>query len=95
MEKEDPYRCGTIISSGIGGLKTIEAEHVKGQARGFDKISPYFIPMSIANIAAGEIAIATGFKGVCESIVTACASGSNAVGEAFHYIRDDYADVIC
>ena len=94
MEEEDPYRCGTIISSGIGGLKTIEAEHVKGQARGFDKISPYFIPMSIANIAAGEIAIASGFKGVCESIVTACASGSNAVGEAFHYIRDDYADVM-
>ncbi|SEG02249.1 3-oxoacyl-[acyl-carrier-protein] synthase II [Eubacterium ruminantium] len=94
IENEDPYRCGTIISSGIGGLKTLESEHVKGTERGFEKISPFFIPMSIANMAAGEMAIRTGFKGVCESIVTACASGSNAVGEAFHYIRDDYADVM-
>ena len=94
IENEDPYRCGTIISSGIGGLKTIENEYIKGQSRGFEKISPYFIPMSIANMAAGEIAIEAGFKGVCESIVTACASGSNAVGEAFHYIRDNYADVM-
>ena len=93
-EDEDAYRCGTIISSGIGGLKTLEAEFVKGETRGFEKISPFFIPMSIANMAAGEIAIEIGFKGVCESIVTACASGSNAVGEAFHYIRDDYADVM-
>ncbi|MCR5148102.1 MAG: beta-ketoacyl-ACP synthase II [Eubacterium sp.] len=94
IENEDPYRCGIIISSGIGGLKTLESEHVKGTERGFEKISPFFIPMSIANMAAGEMAIRTGFKGVCESIVTACASGSNAVGEAFHYIRDDYADVM-
>ena len=94
MENEDPYRCGTIISSGIGGLKTIENEYTKGQSRGFEKISPYFIPMSIANMAAGEIAIEAGFKGVCESIVTACASGSNAIGEAFHYVRDNYSDVM-
>lgn len=94
MSKEDPYRCGTIISSGIGGLKTIEAEHERGQKRGFEKISPFFIPMSIANMAAGQIAIETGFKGVCTCVVTACASGNNAIGEAFHYIRDGYTEVM-
>lgn len=94
MEAEDPYRCGTIISSGIGGLKTIENEHSRGLERGFEKISPFFIPMSISNMAAGQIAIETGFKGICTSIVTACASGSNAIGEAFHRIRDGYEDVM-
>ncbi|MBR1568528.1 MAG: beta-ketoacyl-[Lachnospiraceae bacterium] len=69
MTKEDPYRCGTIISSGIGGLKTTEAEHTRGENRGFEKISPFYIPMSIPNMAAGQIAIETGFKGVCTCIV--------------------------
>ncbi len=94
ITKEDPYRCGTIISSGIGGLQTIESEHERGQQRGFEKISPFFIPMSISNMAAGQIAIFTGFKGVCTSIVTACASSNNAIGEAFHYVRDGYTDVM-
>jgi 3-oxoacyl-[acyl-carrier-protein] synthase II len=94
MSKEDPYRCGTIVSSGIGGLKTIESEHERGQNRGFEKISPFFIPMSIANMAAGQIAIYTGFKGVCTCVVTACASGNNAVGESFRSIRDGYTDVM-
>ena len=94
MEKEDPLRCGTIVSAGIGGLKTIESEHERGMNRGFEKISPFFIPMSIANMAAGQIAIETGFKGVCTCVVTACASGNNAIGESFHYIRDGYTDVM-
>ncbi|MBR1507840.1 MAG: beta-ketoacyl-ACP synthase II [Eubacterium sp.] len=94
IEEEDPYKCGTIISSGIGGLKTIENEHARGEERGFEKISPFFIPMSISNMAAGEIAIETGFKGICTSIVTACASGTNAIGEAFHRVRDGYEDVM-
>lgn len=94
MTKEDPYRCGTIVSSGIGGLKTMEAEHERGQNRGFERISPFFIPMTIANMAAGQIAIYTGFKGVCTCVVTACASGNNAIGESFHYIRDGYTDVM-
>lgn len=94
MTKEDPYRCGTIISSGIGGLQTIESEHSRGLEKGFEKISPFFIPMSISNMAAGQIAIETGFKGVCESIVTACASGNNAIGESFRNIRDGYSDVM-
>ena len=94
INNEDPYKCGTIISSGIGGLKTIESEHERGQKRGYEKISPFFIPMSISNMAAGQIAIETGFKGLCTCVVTACASGTNAVGDAFHYIKDGYADVM-
>lgn len=93
MEKEDRSRCGVNISSGIGGLPTIEAEHEKGQKRGFDKVSPLFVPMAIVNMAAGSVAIEFGFKGSCESIVTACASGTNAIGEAFRQIRDGYADI--
>ena len=93
MEKEDASRCGVNISSGIGGMPVIEVEHAKGQKRGFDKISPLFVPMIIANMAAGSVAIEFGFKGSCESIVTACASGTNAIGEAFRQIRDGYADV--
>lgn len=94
MEQEDPYRCGTIVSAGVGGLKTIEAEHERGMNRGFEKISPFFIPSSIANMAAGQIAIETGFKGICTSVVTACASGNNAIGESFRNIRDGYTDVM-
>jgi len=94
MEKENADRCGTIVSSGIGGLITQGAEHTKGLEKGFERISPFYIPMTIANMAAGQIAIYTGFKGVCESIVTACASGNNAIGESFHKIRDGYQDVM-
>ncbi len=94
MDEEDAERCGVIISSGIGGLGTIEVEHAKGQEKGFERISPYFVPMAIANIAAGQVAIKYGLKGKCQCIVTACASGTDAVGESFHYIRDGYADVM-
>ncbi len=93
MEEEDPYRCGVNISSGIGGLPTIEAEHEKGMKRGFDRVSPLFVPMAITNMAAGMAAIEYGFKGSCQCIVTACASATNAIGEAFRKIRDGYLDV--
>lgn len=93
MSKEDASRCGVNISSGIGGLPTIEEEHYKGIKRGFDRVSPLFVPMAISNMAAGTVAIEFGFKGSCTCIVTACASGTNAIGEAFRQIRDGYADV--
>lgn len=93
MAKEDAARCGVNISSGIGGLPTIEEEHYKGIKRGFDKVSPLFVPMAISNMAAGTVAIEFGFKGSCICMVTACASGTNAIGEAFRQIRDGYADV--
>lgn len=94
MEQEDSSRCGVIFSSGIGGMATTEANMVTGQRRGFDKVSPFYIPMTIANMAAGNIAIRFGFKGMCTCVVTACASGNNAIGDGFHYIRDGYADVM-
>ena len=94
MEKEDTSRCGCIVSSGIGGLGTIEAEDKKGMEKGYDRVSPHFIPMVISNMAAGNIAIAYGFNGMCTCPVTACASGTNAIGDAFRQIRDGYADVM-
>ena len=94
MEKEDPVRCSVYLSSGIGGLGIIEREHSRGQKRGFDMVSPLFVPMAITNMAAGLTAIRLGFRGSCSCIVTACASASNAIGEAFHALRDGYAGVI-
>lgn len=94
LEGQDTSRMGVIVSSGIGGLPTIEAEHDRGRAKGFDRVSPYFVPMSIANMAAGQIAIRYGLHGMCSCPVTACAGGTNAVGDAFHRIRDGYEDVM-
>lgn len=96
MEKENAYRCAVIVSSGIGGLGTIEAEHARGEQKGFDRVSPYFIPMCIANMGAAHISIRTGFRGMVTCPVTACAGGTNAVGDAMRLIRAGYADVaIC
>ncbi len=94
MEEENTSRCGVLVSSGIGGLGTIEREHAKGEEKGFDRVSPFFIPMVISNIAAAHIAIQYGFHGMCSCAVTACASGSNAIGDSFRLIRDGYADVM-
>ena len=94
MEREDPLRCGVIVSSGIGGLSITVEELVKGQTKGFDRISPFYIPMTICNMAAGLIAIRHGFQGMCTCPVTACAGGTNAVGDAFRQIRDGYADMM-
>ena len=87
-------RCGVSISSGIGSLAGTEAEHERGTARGFDKVSPFYIPSCICNMAAGQVAIDVGFRGQCTCPVTACAGGTYAVGDAFHYIRDGYAEVM-
>ena len=90
----DADRCGVIVSSGIGGQAITESEHSRGLERGFDKVSPFYIPTAICNMAAGQIAIDAGFQGMCSCPVTACAGGSNAVGDAFHYVRDGYAEVM-
>ena len=92
LEEIDHTRFGVILSSGIGGLPTIEEEHTRGQQRGFEKVSPYFVPMSIGNMAAGQIAIRFGLQGMCNCPTTACAGGTNAIGDAFHRIRDGYED---
>lgn len=93
-ENADLDRCGVIVSSGIGGIAITEEEHDKGKEKGWDRVSPFYIPMGICNMAAGRIAIDAGFRGMCTCPVTACAGGTNAVGDAFHYIRDGYADVM-
>lgn len=93
-ESTDPGRIGVVISSGIGSLPTMEEEFIRGSERGFEKISPFFIPMTIGNMAAAQVAIKYGFKGMCTCPVTACAGGSNAIGDAFHRIRHGYEDVM-
>lgn len=85
-----PDRTGVILSSGIGGLSIIEQQHARGQEKGYDKVSPYFVPIAIVNMAAAQVAIRFGLKGMCSCPVTACAGGTNAVGDAFHRIRDGY-----
>lgn len=90
----DSHRFGVIVSSGIGGLGSIEKNYQTGEKRGFDRVSPFFIPMTISNLAAGHIAIAYHAQGLCTCPVTACAGGTNAIGDAFRNIRDDYQDVM-
>ena len=94
LEQENTARCGVSVSSGIGGIATIQSSCEAGNVRGFDKVSPFFIPMSITNLAAGHIAIRLGLHGMCICPVAACAGGSNAVGDAFRHIRDGYAEVM-
>lgn len=91
---EDASRCGVLISTGIGGIETIENDVVRAHEKGFDRISPFFIPMVISNMAAGQVAIRYGLQGMCSCVVTACASGTNAVGDAFRHIRDGYGDIM-
>lgn len=88
----DPYRVGVIVGSGIGGLETLEREHTVFQEKGSRRVSVLFIPMMIANMGAGQIAIRKGFKGANFSTVTACASSAHAVGEAFRQIAHGYLD---
>ncbi|MDD3833774.1 MAG: beta-ketoacyl-ACP synthase II [Oscillospiraceae bacterium] len=90
----DSNRFGVLISSGIGGLATIEREHSRALEKGSDRISPFFVPMNIVNLAAGNVAIELGAHGMCSCVVTACAGGTNAIGDAFRYIRDGYAEIM-
>lgn len=75
-------------------LPQIEKDHSKGLEKGYDRVSPFFVPMAITNLAAGNIAIELGAKGICTCPVTACAGGTNAIGDAFRNIRDGYQDII-
>lgn len=93
-EHIEPTRCGVSVSSGIGGFFTMEEAKMRALEKGYDKVSPFTIPSIIGNMAAGRIAILAGFQGMCTCPVTACAGGTNAVGDAFHYIRDGYAEVM-
>ena len=94
IEKEDAYRCGVIVGSGVGSMQATEREHKRLLDFGPNKIGPLYIPLMIGNMAAGNIAIVTKFKGKNIDVVTACASGTNSIGEAFRSIRCGEADVI-
>ena len=94
VSEAEAERCGVVVSSGIGGIGITEEEHDRGLARGWDRVSPFFIPTGICNMAAGRVAIDAGFRGMCSCPVAACAGGANAVGDAFHYIRDGYAEMM-
>lgn len=93
-DPEDAVRFGCLIGSGIGGIGTIEQASQTMADRGPSRVSPFFIPMSLANLAAGQVAIDWGLKGATSCVVTACAAAANAIGEAFHRIRDGYEDVM-
>ena len=93
-EKEDMERVGVIIGSGIGGLETMEKEMKNLHDKGPDRVSPMFIPMNIANMAAGNVAIELGTKGESISMVTACASGTHCIGESFRMIKNGYQDIV-
>lgn len=94
LENEDRNKIGIIIGSGIGGLWTLEEQHKKLLNDGPGRVSPFFIPMMIADMASGYISIKLGAKGVNFCPVSACASGAHAIGEAFRFIQNGYNDII-
>ena len=94
LEKEDPYRVGVSIGSGIGGMKDMEEEEKRLLEKGPDRVKPLLVPMMITNMAAGNVAIAFGAKGKCINVVTACATGTHSIGEAYRSIQCGEADVM-
>lgn len=92
--KEDPYRIGVLVGSGIGGLRTIEEQHRIFLEKGPSRISPFLIPMLIVNMAPGQISIRFKLRGPNNCVATACATGSNAIGDAFKIIARDEAEVM-
>lgn len=94
LEEMDPERLGVMVGSGIGGLNAMQSQIIKMHEKGLDRVAPFFVPMAIGNMVAGNISIATGAKGPNLSIVTACASGNNSIGEAFRTIKHGYADAM-
>ncbi len=94
MEEEDPYRVGVIIGSGVGSLDSMEREHSKILEKGPSKVNPMLVPMMITNMAAGNVAIQLGCKGKCTNVVTACATGTHCIGDAYRAIQCGDADVM-
>jgi 3-oxoacyl-[acyl-carrier-protein] synthase II len=92
--KEDAYRCGVILGSGIGGLNEIEEQHTRLMEKGPDRVSAFTIPKLMVNAAAGHVSIQYGLRGPSAAVATACASAANGIGEAFKAIQYDNADVM-
>ena len=94
VEKEDPYRVGVAVGSGIGSLQAFERDHKKLLEKGPGRVNPLLVPMMISNMAAGNVSIQFGLKGKNINVVTACASGTHCIGEAFRTIQYGDADVM-
>ena len=94
MEKEDPYRIGISVGCGVGSLQAVEREYERLLEKGPGRVNPLLVPMMITNIAAGNISIQLGIKGKSLNIVTACATGTHSIGEAFRSIQYKDADVM-
>lgn len=94
LTKEDPYKVGVSVGSGVGGMRDMEEENKKLLERGPGRIKPLLVPMMITNMAAGNVAIAFGAKGKCINVVTACATGTHSIGEAYRSIQCGEADVM-
>lgn len=94
MEQEDAYRVGCSIGSGVGSMPAMETEHKRMLDKNTDKVAPLFVPMFISNMAAGNVSIQLGLKGKNINVVTACASGTNSIGEAYRTIQYGDADVM-
>lgn len=94
LEKEDLTRIGVSVGSGIGSLQAIEREHEKLLEKGPKRVATLLVPMMISNMAAGNVAIAYGLKGKCTNVVTACATGTNSIGDAYRYIQCNEVDVM-
>ena len=94
LDQEDKSRIGTLIGTGIGGMETLNEQYKVLFEKGPGRISPFFVPMMIANMAAGQTSIAFGLQGPCSCVVTACATGTNAIGDAFRIIQRGAADMM-
>ena len=94
MEQEDPFRVGVIVGSGIGSLQAMETAEQKLLQRGPSKVDPLFVPKMISNMAAGNVSIAIGARGKCTNVVTACASGTHCIGDAYRAIQYGDAEVM-
>lgn len=94
FSKEDPFRAGVIVGSGVGSLQQIETSYAKMVEKGPSKVNPLMVPMMIANMAAGNVSIQLGFRGKCTNVVTACASGTHCIGDAYRAIQYGDADIM-
>ena len=94
FEKEDPFRCGVVLGSGIGGLSEIETQHGRLLFKGPSKVSPFTIPKLMVNAASGQVSIKFGLHGINTAVSTACASASNAIGDAYRSIQNGTADIM-
>lgn len=94
MSREDPYRAGVIVGSGVGSLKCVEDNYETILKKGPSRVNPLMVPLMISNMAAGNISIQLGFRGKCTNVATACASGSHCIGDAFRAIQYADADIM-